>query len=97
MSAPCPVFGFDVHVRLADWVDEAAADALLDEFIVGPIEGNGLLAGGGGDRRGWRHTVSREIGQATEADRVAVAAWAAGRAEIAACDVGPLVDLSGAA
>ena len=93
MSAACPVLGFDVCFRLAEWVDETAMDRLCDDFIEGPVEGRGLMAGGGGDRE-WRYTLSREGGQAVEADRAAMVEWAAGRREIATCTVGPLVDLS---
>jgi uncharacterized protein YggL (DUF469 family) len=77
-------------------VDAAAAGALRDDFLAGPVEGRGLVAEGSGDRE-WRQTISREGGQATEADREAVAAWAAARGEIAVYEIGPLVDLSGVA
>ena len=96
MSAACPILGFDVRFRLADGGDEATAEALRSDFIAGPVEGRGLMAGGGGDRE-WRYTIAREGGQATEADRVALAEWAAARCEIASFEAGPLVDLSSAA
>lgn len=96
MSAACPVFGFDVVFRLHDWVGEAAVDSLWDAFIAEAVERHGLVAGGGLGQT-WRHTVMRESGQATEADRVAISNWAAARDEISSYEIGPLVDLSSAA
>ena len=96
MSAACPILGFDVYFRLAGWLDEVTADALRDAFIEGPVEGRGLSAAGGG-ARDWRYTITRDGGQATEADRVAMTDWAARRPEITVCHVGPLADLSSAA
>ncbi len=88
MSAPCPLFGFRVRLRvpevLAGEISEAM-DALL--------AARGLLASA--SRRGtvltW--TVSSEAGQATEDDRDAVLEWARQRRELAEIDVGPLGDL----
>ena len=92
VSAPCPVYGFDVVFRLHDRIGETAADALWDAFVAEAIERHGLVVDG---RRGriWRHTIRGEAGQATEADRVAVSEWAAARDELASHEVGPLVDV----
>ncbi|MHB1225487.1 MAG: 50S ribosome-binding protein YggL, partial [Gemmatimonadaceae bacterium] len=92
MSPACPIFGFDVTFTPLPGADVAALDALRADFAA-LLEPEGLSAepGPGG---GWRQTVSRDGGQATNSDREAVAAWAAARSRIAACDVGPLVDLS---
>lgn len=97
MSAPCPVFGFEVVFRIVPGLGEAAARALWDDFIAGPIDGRGLVCGGGPSEGRWSHLVSSDAGQATDADREAVATWAAARPEIVAAEVGPLVDLSSAA
>jgi len=45
--------------------------------------------------RGGALVVTREGGQAIDADREAVAAWAAGREDVEACEAGAIVDLSG--
>lgn len=93
VSGACPVFGFEVVLHLAPGVGESAARALWEAFVAGPIAGRGLLCtpGGTGDR--WTHLVHGEAGQATDADREAVAAWAASRPEVARLDVGPLTDV----
>jgi uncharacterized protein YggL (DUF469 family) len=96
VSAACPVLGFDVVVRLRDGIDAAAADAVWRLFRAEAVEGNGLAAEGGGGRT-WRVTIVRDGGQATEADRIAVSAWAAGHEAILSCEVGPIVDVGGAA
>ena len=96
MSAPCPDFGFEVVFHLVPGLDEAATLALRVEFVAGPIEGRGLQCGGGGTDARWSHVVHGESGQATDADREAIAAWAGARNEIAAVEIGPLVDLNDA-
>ena len=96
LSAPCPVFGFEVVFHLAPGLNEAATLALWEEFVAGPIEGRGLQCGGGGTGALWSHVVHGEAGQATDADREAIAAWAGSRGEITAVEVGPLVDLNDA-
>ena len=94
MSAPCPIFGFEVVFQLSPGVSEATADALRDDFISGPIEGRGLVCGGGMAGGRWSHVVRGEAGQATDADRQALVAWAESRPEIATVEVGQLVDLN---
>jgi uncharacterized protein YggL (DUF469 family) len=92
MSAACPEYGFEVTFHLTPAVTAPARDALWRAFI-DALEARGLSAGGGGDRV-WRHVVSRDGGQAVDADREAIRAWAVARAEIATVDVGPLADLN---
>ncbi|HEY0971405.1 MAG TPA: 50S ribosome-binding protein YggL [Gemmatimonadales bacterium] len=94
MSGACPELGFDVRIRPHDRVAGEAGDALLRDLLDGLVEERGLVAEVRG-RGAWLVTVTRDAGQATEADREAISAWAAGRREIARCEVGPLVDLSG--
>lgn len=95
MSAACPVFGFEVVFHLAPGLSEAAAAALWSDFTSGPIERRGLVCAEGSAAGRWSHVVHGEAGQATDADREVVAAWADSRPEIAAADVGPLVDVTG--
>ena len=97
MSAPCPLFGFEVVLHLAPGVSEAAARALWEAFVAGPVEGRGLVCDGGWNAGRWSHRVHGEAGQATHADREAIVAWAESRREIASVEVGPLVDLHGVA
>lgn len=97
MSAPCPVFGFEVILHVVPGLSEGAAHALWADFVASAIEGRGLVCEGGVGTGRWSHVVHGEAGQATDADREAIAAWAAGRAEIAGVELGPLVDVSGAA
>ena len=94
MSAACPVFGFEVVLHLVSGLSAEAAGALWDDFVTDPIEGRGLVCGGGTSAGRWSHVVHGEASQATDADREAVIAWAGSRPEIAAADVGPLVDVT---
>ncbi|HEX5830094.1 MAG TPA: 50S ribosome-binding protein YggL [Gemmatimonadaceae bacterium] len=91
MSAPCPRFGFDVRLRAAPGLSAAASDALARAFAA-TVEARGLSASA---RRGeaWCHVVTRDGGQAVDADREALAEWAASRPDLAGAMVGPLVDL----
>ena len=91
MSAPCPEYGFTLTCRLAPAVGPDAARALRDA-LAQALESRGLAARGGGEER-WHHVVTRDGGQAIDADREALRAWAATRPEIAAATVGPLHDL----
>ena len=86
-------FGFEVRLTLKPGLTEAERDSLMDRFILEPIEGNGLLCGGGGGPdvlEFFVHRASR--GTATEADRQAVAAWAGEQPEIVEHAVGSLID-----
>ncbi|GLC24674.1 50S ribosome-binding protein YggL [Roseisolibacter agri] len=92
MSAPCPEYGFTFACRLAPGLDADAVRALRDAFV-GVLESRGLAAAGGGDAT-WHHVISRDGGQAIDADREALEAWADARAEIVEATVGPLQDLT---
>jgi len=102
MSAPCPVFAFQVVFHLAPGLGEEAARALWDAFVAGPVGGRGLVCEGGegvggGAATGRRpYLVRSEAAQATDDDRRAVAAWASARPEIVEAEVGPLVDVASA-
>lgn len=89
MTAACPQYGFDVVLESANGVDAAALHAL---FLNVATELDGLAVEASTAIPG-RFTVVRDGGQATDADRQAIVSWAAGRPDIARCDVGPLVDL----
>jgi hypothetical protein len=91
MSAACPEFAFEIVLRLAPGVDEARRGALRDA-LAAAAELRGLSAAGGGDEV-QRYLITRDGGQAIDADREALRAWAASRPEIAHAAVGPLVDL----
>ena len=90
MSAPCPTYGFAIALRPAPGLDDRASRALRDAFVAA-VEARGLSTGGGG--QGWHHVISRDGGQAIDADREALRAWAASRPELVEVSVGPLVDL----
>ena len=90
MSAPCPTYGFVITLRVAPGLDAAASNTLRDAFVAA-VEARGLSAGGGG--RLGHHVVSRDGGQAIDADREALRAWAESRPDVVEVTVGPLVDL----
>lgn len=91
MSAPCPTLGFIVTVAIRSGVEAGDVDALVDDFI-DFLEGHGLQTGGAGDMT-LEFVVSREGGQATDADRALVRDWANRWSEKAAIEVGDVVDL----
>jgi uncharacterized protein YggL (DUF469 family) len=91
MSAACPELGFDLSIQLAPGLSEAGQAALW-AALVGALEARGLSTAGGA-AMAWRTTVVRDGGQAVDADREALRAWAAAQGGIAEATVGPLVDL----
>lgn len=91
MTAACPRFGFTVEITLAPGVSEPEAATLRQQFSA-LLDASGMTHAGS-ERAVWRYVVSRDAGQATNADREAVAAWAARRSSIASCRVGELIDL----
>jgi len=91
MSAPCPVFGFLVTVRLASPGD---AGAVVHDLMA-TLDRNGLTATGG--HGALDYVVRREGSQTTDDDRDRLREWAdrwAGRVTVA---VGDLIDLNPAA
>ena len=93
MSAACPELGFDVVLELARDVDDVRRRELREEFLT-LVESRGLLAAGRGGGGGvLRYRITRDGGQAIDADREAFEAWARRRPQIASFTVGPLLDL----
>jgi uncharacterized protein YggL (DUF469 family) len=92
MSAACPVFGFVVHLRVA-----AAGDAghVAHDLRRDVLDRLGLL--GRIADRNREITISGESGQATDADREAVLAWLAERADVESFEASPLIDIGTAA
>jgi hypothetical protein len=95
MSAACPELGFEITLELAADVADARRRALRAAFLA-LVESRGLAAAGNGDTT-LHYWITRDGGQAIDADRDALDAWAAGRPEIARATAGPLVDLREAA
>jgi uncharacterized protein YggL (DUF469 family) len=91
MSAPCPALGFVITVALRANIGEADIDVLVDDLI-DFLESHGLQTGGAGDTT-LEFVVTREGGQATDADRAAVREWAARWSDHAEISVGDVVDL----
>jgi uncharacterized protein YggL (DUF469 family) len=88
MSAACPALGFSVRVTFAN---AAGADTRreCERAFHAMLDARGLTY------RGDENFViiQSEASQATETDRIAVRDWCGARREIAAVDVGVLVDL----
>ncbi|HEV7994082.1 MAG TPA: 50S ribosome-binding protein YggL [Gemmatimonadaceae bacterium] len=91
MSGACPSLGFTVRAVLHASTTEREADAMVDDLIV-RLEANGMMMGGGGDRV-HVYGVSREAGQATQADRDLIVEWASQWASVAQVTVSDLIDL----
>ena len=95
MSAACPALAFELVLRLTPGLDAAGRRALHDA-LAATVASHGLSAAGRGDAAP-RYVITRDGGQAIDADREVLRAWAAARAEVAEVAVGPLVDLHEAA
>jgi hypothetical protein len=66
--------------------------ALWDAFVE-KVEAHGLCAAGGGGVV-WHHVIEREGGQAIDADREILLAWARSQEQIVEAQAGPLIDLT---
>jgi len=93
VSAPCPIFGFAVSFQAAAQLPDEQRLSLWDDFLR-MIEGRGLSCDQGAAGAMSSHVVQSEAGQATDADREAVLAWARAHNLIYSIDVGPLIDLA---
>jgi uncharacterized protein YggL (DUF469 family) len=91
MAAACPEFGFEITAQLAPHVDARTRHALAATFHT-LAESNGLIADGGGERD-WRYVITRDGGQAIDADRQLLGDWIRSRPEITRVEIGPIVDL----
>lgn len=81
--------GFEYKAELAKAMDDAAQNAMIEDFVNQVIEPRGLVLGG------WVHSgfVSKNgLDSATEEDRAAVNQWLAGRAELKNIEVSALMD-----
>jgi uncharacterized protein YggL (DUF469 family) len=92
MSAPCPTLGFDITIALRSTVGEADIDALVDDLI-DFLESHGLQTDAASDAT-LKFAVTREGGQATDADRALVRDWASRWSDDAEISIGEIVDLS---
>lgn len=86
------MFGFTARFQVVAGLDEGGETRLTDDFLR-MLQARGLVTSGGFSGTRWSHVIRSEAAQATDADRQAVDAWAAGRAEIVVRDVGDIVDL----
>lgn len=82
-------YGFQFAVTTKAELDEAAAEALIGAFLQDVIEPRGLAFAGWIDGG---FVVQYGRGSATAEDQEAVRGWLAARAEVAAVEIGPLVD-----
>ena len=92
MTAACPELAFEIVLRLAP--GRGVREAWRDAFVAA-LDARGLSATGGGDAP--RYLITRDGGQAVDADREAMRAWAEQRPEVLSVAVGPLIDLREAA
>ena len=97
MSAPCPVFGFLVELEIAAALTASQMGDLRAAFLTHVIEPRGLTYNERSGGHDWSFVVQSEAGQATDADRLAVEAWARDRREIVAVNIGALLDFASAA
>ena len=86
------MFGFVARFQVAAGLDDAAETRLTDAFLR-LLETRGLVTSGGFSGTRWSHVIRSDASQATDADRQAIDAWAASRAEIVGREVGDIVDL----
>lgn len=84
--------GFELNFRVAESLDPAAADAVIEEFLNGAIADNDLAFFGSGLHSVDGTVISAARGSVTPAQRDAVEAWLAGRDEVESHTAGPLSD-----
>jgi YggL 50S ribosome-binding protein len=92
VSAACPRYGFEVRARIEPGLDGASRSALWDS-LGRILDARGLSATRSGEDV-WTLVVTRDGGQAIDADRLALVQWLEGRTEVVEHVAGPLVDLS---
>jgi uncharacterized protein YggL (DUF469 family) len=94
MSAPCPIFGFRVELRLALGLSERTLGDLWRDFRRSIVDARGLDCAREASGDSWSIVLRSEASQATDGDREAVRQWAEGRSEIDSLEIGPLLDLA---
>ena len=92
MTAACPELVFDVTLHPTAALGDAARRALWTA-VVAALEARGLSAALHSADAALRFRVTRDAGQAIDADREAVRAWAESRPDVERVVVGPLLDL----
>jgi uncharacterized protein YggL (DUF469 family) len=97
MSAPCPVFGFLVELHVAAALTSSQMRELRTALLTHVVEPRDLTYHERSEGHDWSFVVQSEAGQATDADRLAVEAWANERGEIVAVNVLLLLDFANAA
>ena len=90
MSQPCPHLGLIISVARHATPGEGESDALRDDLLA-LLAANDLVASA--PPRAREYVVSREGGQATDADRQLLLAWAERWAHAATIGVSPVTDL----
>jgi hypothetical protein len=91
MSAPCPVYGFVIHLRPSADTD---LDAVLESLRRELLSARGLM---GAEADEGEIVVAGDGFQATHADREATLGWLAARLDAEQFTVGPLSDVGHAA
>lgn len=84
--------GFDLAFRVADTLDEAAADQVIDEFLAQAIAANDLAFFGAGLHAVEGTVISAARGSVTPEQRDAVDGWLGARAEVEEHSVSQLID-----
>jgi uncharacterized protein YggL (DUF469 family) len=77
-----------LSLRFRDEITEAELIRFWDAFILGTIERNGLVFGGGSDG----FVCASRRGSANESHREIMRIWLANRPDVMSSRVGPLVD-----
>jgi uncharacterized protein YggL (DUF469 family) len=96
MTAPCPIFGFQVELELDPRVTPREAEELWQEFVA-LVQQRGLEADGGRGIRWWTYRLHGESSQASDVDRSAIRDWASAHPGIVTVRIGDLFDVQGAA
>jgi len=81
-------YGFNVSFRLREDITLPEEARFWDDFIVSLVEANALTFGGGTNG----FIVPESHASATDVDRDLVRCWLGQRTEVAAFEVGPLVN-----
>lgn len=93
MTAPCPIFGFELDLAIEPRLSETDAERLWRELNA-LLDRRGLEARGIRSTSTWSYRIRGESSQATDVDRTAIQEWATTQRGIVSCRTSVIFDLA---